>query len=77
MAQENENGYEVTISQSGGTEIYLDTKAIQSVRFEVDTINDNVKDRSEDVVNHVIVKGKISKENKEATKNLLLCHWLK
>jgi hypothetical protein len=67
-----ENGYEVKITQAGGTEIYLDSAAIQSVRFEIDTINDNVKDRSEDVVNHVIVTGKISKENKEATKDLLL-----
>lgn len=67
-----ENGYKVTITQAGGTEICLDSTAIQSIRFEVDTVNDNVKDRSEDVVNHVIVTGKITTDTKEATKNLLL-----
>lgn len=67
-----EKGYEVKINQAGGTEIYLDSKAIESVEFIVDTVNDNVKDRSEDVLNRVIIKGKISPDNMEATRDLLL-----
>lgn len=67
-----EMGYEVKINQAGGTEIYLDSKAIESVEFIVDTVNDNVKDRSEDVLNRVIIKGKISPDNMEATRDLLL-----
>jgi len=67
-----ENGYEVKINQAGGTEIYLDSAAIDSVKFIVDTVNDNVKDRSEDVLNRVIIKGKISPDNKDATRDLLL-----
>ena len=67
-----EMGYEVKINQAGGTEIYLDSKAIESVEFIVDKVNDNVKDRSEDVLNRVIIKGKISPDNMEATRDLLL-----
>lgn len=67
-----EKGYEVKINQAGGTEIYLDSTAVESVEFIVDTVNDNVKDRSEDVLNRVIIKGKISQNNMEATRDLLL-----
>lgn len=65
-------GFEVKISQTGGGEIYIDSKNIISVEFLVDTIGENVKDRSEDIVNKVIVVGGISEEIKAATKELLL-----
>lgn len=65
-------GFELKITQTGGAEIYIDSKNITSVEFFVDTIDENVKDRSEDVVNKVTVKGTISEEIKSATKDLLL-----
>lgn len=65
-------GYEVKISQTGGGEIYIDSNNITSVEFIVDTIDENVKDRSEDIVNKVIIVGSISDEIKAATKDLLL-----
>lgn len=65
-------GFELKITQTGGTEIYIDSKNISSVEFFVDTIDENVKDRSEDVVNKVTVTGSISEEIKSATKELLL-----
>lgn len=65
-------GYELKITQTGGAEIYIDSKNISSVEFFVDTIDENVKDRSENVVNKVTVKGSISEEIKSATKDLLL-----
>ena len=65
-------GFEVKISQTGGGEIYIDSKNIKSVEFFVDTINENVKDRSEDIVNKVTITGGISEEIKAATKELLL-----
>lgn len=68
---EEGTGFEVRITQAGGNEIYLDDKAVSSVEFFVDTIDENVKDRSEDVVNKVIVTGKLSEENKTATRDLL------
>lgn len=65
-------GFELKITQTGGSDIYIDSKSICSVEFFVDTIDENVKDRSEDVVNKVTVKGNISEEIKAATKDLLL-----
>ena len=65
-------GYELKITQIRGTEIYIDTKHISSVEFFVDTIDENVKDRSENVLTKVTVKGTISEEVKSATKDLLL-----
>lgn len=68
----NGNGFEITIKQAGGVEIYLGDEVIKSIEFSIDTVNDNVKDRSEDVLNRVLVKGTITPEVKEPTKNLLL-----
>lgn len=65
-------GFEVKISQTGGGEIYIDSNNITSVEFLIDTINENVKDRSENIVNKVIIVGEISEEIKAATKDLLL-----
>lgn len=65
-------GFELKITQNGGGEIYIDSKNIKSVEFFVDTIDENVKDRSEDVVNKVTVIGNITEEIKAATKDLLL-----
>ena len=65
-------GFELKITRTGGEEIYIDSKRINSVQFFVDTIDENVKDRSEDVVNKVTVVGSITDEIKAATKELLL-----
>ena len=65
-------GFEIIITQTGGGEIYIGSKNINSVEFFVDTIDENVKDRSEDVVNKVTVTGTITEEIKAATKDLLL-----
>lgn len=65
-------GFEVKITQTGGGEIYIDSKSITSVEFFVDTVDENVKDRSEDIVNKLTIKGSISEEIKAATKDLLL-----
>ncbi len=65
-------GFEIKITQNGGGEIYIDSNNITSVEFLVDTVDENVKDRSEDVVNKVTIIGSISEEIKEATKDLLL-----
>lgn len=66
------NGYEVKITQTGGGEIVLGSKALSSVQFIIDTTEENVKDRSENIINKVIVKGYITVESKAVTKDLLL-----
>lgn len=65
-------GYELKITQTGGSEIYIDNNNIKSVEFLVDTIDENVKDRSENIINKITVIGSISEEIKAATKDLLL-----
>ncbi len=65
-------GFEIKITQTGGEEIYIGSSNISSVEFFVDTIDENVKDRSEDVVNKVTITGNITEEIKAATKELLL-----
>lgn len=69
---EEEKGFELKITQEGCEDIYINTENISSVEFFVDTVDDNVKDRSENVVNKVTIKGEISEEIKLATKELLL-----
>lgn len=66
------SGYEVKISQTGGKEILLDQKALTSVKFKIVTVEENVKDRSENVVNLVEVTGAITDDTKEATRELML-----
>lgn len=65
-------GYELKITQTGGSEIYIGDKNIKSVEFLVDSIDGNVKDRSENIINKVTVIGTVTEEIKAATKDLLL-----
>ncbi|MDE7313358.1 MAG: hypothetical protein K2N87_17340 [Eubacterium sp.] len=65
-------GYEVKISQTGGKEILLGKEALKSVKFKIDTIEENVKDRSENVVNLVEITGSITDGTKEVTRELML-----
>lgn len=65
-------GYELKITPNGGEPIYIGSDNLTSVEFLVDTINENAKDRSENIVNKVTIKGKITDEIKGATRDLLL-----
>ena len=72
MSESTGVGYEVKITQNGGEDIILDKKAVENVMFKIDTVDENVKDRSENVVNLVVIKGFITLETKDMTKKLLL-----
>ncbi len=65
-------GFEVEISQMDGEPIVLDEKTIKTVEFKIDTVEEDVKDRSENVINKVVITGNITPENKEDTRMLAL-----
>ena len=65
-------GFEVEISQIDGEPIVLDEKTIKTVEFKIDTVEEDVKDRSENVINKVVITGNITPENKEDTRMLAL-----
>ncbi len=64
-------GFELVIT-SDKEEINIGGDNIDSVEFLVDTIDENVKDRSENVMNKVTIKGKITPELKVETRKLLI-----
>ncbi len=65
-------GFEVEITQTEGEPINLDEKSIKTVEFKIDTVEEDVKDRSENVINKVVIIGNITPENREETRKLAL-----
>lgn len=65
-------GFDVEITQENGEVIFLDEKAVSEVEFKIDTVEEDVKDRSENVINKVIISGDIKEETKEQTRLLAL-----
>lgn len=65
-------GFEVRIMQGDGNEILLDDHTVSGVTFKIDTIEEDVKDRSENVVNKVVITGDIKTESKDQTRMLAL-----
>lgn len=69
---EGSTGFLVEITQENGDSIFLDDKTVHKVEFKIDTIEEDVKDRSENVINKVVVSGSIKVENKDQTRMLAL-----
>lgn len=65
-------GFEVRIIQGDGKEILLDEHTVSGVTFKIDTIEEDVKDRSENVINKVVITGDIKSESKDQTRMLAL-----
>ena len=73
MAETKEiTGFEVKIIQEDGNVIDLGESVIKSIRFKIDTVEEDVKDRSDNVINKVEVKGSITPESKKETRKLAL-----
>lgn len=68
-------GYQLTIKNAGET-IELSTKEkegkpeIRGIRFKMNTLDDNTKNRSDSVRGEMLIIGNITPENKEKTKRL-------
>ncbi len=69
---EDATGFSVEIIQENGNTIFLDDKTVNTVEFKIDTVEEDVKDRSENVVNKVVVIGNIKPESKDQTRMLAL-----
>lgn len=71
MEGTTQTGFEVKIEQ-GENLIKLDENSVNSVEFLIDTVEENVKDRSENVINKVTIKGNITPESSAETRKVLL-----
>lgn len=79
MGDEEKNGivgFKVVIKNNDGTDyVTLDDKAVKFVEFKLDTVEENVEDRSDDVINIIKIKGKITVDTKDEVRKLAL--WAK
>ena len=78
MAENNEEltGFGVVIKNDDGSDyVTLDDKAVKFVEFKLDTVEENVEDRSDDVINVITIKGNITPDTKDKVRKLAL--WAK